>query len=131
MLKLLRGEKVLLSITAFCDERGIKSAWFSGLGAVRNTELGYYRAKERAYAFVMIEENREVASFSGNIAQKDAKAFAHAHAVLSAADATLACQGGHVREAEVALTLEVFLQPLGADIAREFDDETGLQLLKL
>ncbi len=68
---------------------------------------------------------------TGNIALVDGKPFIHAHAVLSAMDDALSCVGAHIKEAEVAVTLEVYLTPFASACTREYDEETGLKLLKI
>lgn len=131
MIKLSRGEKVIESLTSFAEKRGLKSGFFHGLGAVKNAELGYYDLKKREYFFKKFPEDREVASMSGNIALVDGKPFIHVHAVLSSMTDALDCVGAHIKEAEVAVTLEVYLTPFATPFVREYDEETGLKLLRL
>ncbi len=119
------------SLSAFCEKRGIKGAVFNAIGAVKNTEIGYYNLTKREYFFKKIEDEREVASMTGNVAEAEGKLVIHAHAVLSAMDDTLSCVGAHIKEAEVAVTLEVFLTPLSVPLSRAYDEETGLKLLQL
>ncbi|MBI2109500.1 MAG: DNA-binding protein [Parcubacteria group bacterium] len=130
ILKLERGEKVVETITQFCKDHTITSGIFHGIGAVKNTTIGYYSLKKREYFFKSISEDMEVASMTGNIALVDEQPFLHTHAVLSKMDETLACIGAHIKEAEVAVTLEVFLINYEVSIKRELDKNIGLKLLK-
>ncbi len=131
MIRLSRGEKVMRSLVDFCAKRGISSGVLQGIGAVCNAEIGYYDLKKREYVFKNFPEDREVAAMQGNIALVDGKPFVHAHALLSAGDDSLGVVGGHVREMEVAVTLEVFLTPFNAPLSRAHDEEIGLKLLDL
>lgn len=131
LIKLERGEKVMATLTEFCASRGISGGILQAVGAVKNAELGYYNLEKREYFFKTLGEDREVASMSGNIALVDGKPFIHAHAMLSAMDEALSCAGGHVKEAEVAVTLEVFLSPFNTPVSRVLDDAIGLKLLNL
>ena len=131
LIKLERGEKVLATLTDFCERRGIKGGFLWGLGAVKNAELGYYHLATREYFFKTFEEDREVASMQGNIALVEGKPFIHLHAVLSAMTDKLDCVGAHIKEAEVAVTLEVYLTPFATPISRTLDDSIGLKLLDL
>jgi len=131
MIKLARGERVMETLGAFCEKYSIKSAVFSAIGAVKNTEIGYYNLEKREYFFKKIADEREVASMTGNVAMVDEKPLIHAHAVLSAMDETLSCIGAHIKEAEVAVTLEIFLTPFALPMTRAYDEETGLKLLQL
>jgi predicted DNA-binding protein with PD1-like motif len=128
---LQRNEPVVATLTALCEREGIHAAVFLGIGAVKNTELGYYSLEKREYYFKTISEDREVASMTGNVTLVDGKPFIHLHAVLSACDESLACVGGHIKECEVAVTLEIFLTPLATQIERAYNEDIGLKLLKL
>jgi len=131
LIKLERGEKVIATLQDFCARRGIKGGFLWGLGAIKNTDIGYYDLGKREYFFKNFPEDREVASMQGNIALVDGAPFIHLHAVLSAMDEGLSCVGAHIKEAEVAVTLEVYLTPFAVPLSRQFDDETGLKLLNL
>jgi predicted DNA-binding protein with PD1-like motif len=131
MLKLERGERVIEALTNFCTERGIRAGVLQAVGAVKNAELGYYNLETREYFFKKFPEDREVASMMGNIALVDGKPFIHAHAVLSAMTEKLDCVGAHIKEAEVAVTLEVYLTPFDTALERKLDDGVGLKLLNL
>ena len=131
LIKLERNERVLESLTGFCAKRGMQSGVFHAIGAVKNAELGFYDLATRSYTFKTFPEDREVASMTGNIALVDGKPFIHAHAVLAAMDDALTCAGGHLKEAEVAVTLEIFLTSFNVAVSREMDDLVGLKLLNL
>lgn len=130
MIVLSRKEKVVESLTKFCAEEGITSGSFRGIGAVKNATIGYYTLAKKEYVFKTFPEDMEVASLMGNITLVDGKPFLHTHAVLSKMDNSLACIGAHVKEAEVAVTLEVFLMPSTVTVARELDDSIGLKLMQ-
>lgn len=131
IVRLDRGERVMASLTDFCKRRGIAGGFLWGLGAVKEAEIGYYNLATREYYFKRIPEDREVASLTGNIALVDGAPFIHAHAVLSAMDESLSCVGAHLKEAEVAVTLEVFVIPFNTPLSRAYDDAVGLKLLTL
>lgn len=131
VIKLERGEKVLATLIDFCEKRGIKGGVLHAIGAVKNTEIGYYNLEKREYFFKLIPEDKEVASMTGNIALVDGKPFIHAHAVLSSMDDTLSCIGAHIKEAEVAVTLEVYLTPFPVTFERKYDEDTGLKLMNI
>ncbi len=130
-IRLERGEAVIATLADFCVREGIQNAVFTGIGAVNNTEIGYYSVEKREYFFKKISEDREVASMNGNVSLVDGKPFIHAHAVLSACDESLSTLGGHIKECEVAVTLEVFLIVVDSAVERTLNDEVGLKLLNL
>lgn len=131
VLVLERGDNVIETITKYCAEKGIASGVFTGIGAVEKVKIGYYDLGKREYFFRDEPGVFEVASMNGNVALVDGKPFIHAHAVLSRCDETLECIGAHIKEAFVAVTLEVFLTPLDISLGRELNESIGLKLLKL
>lgn len=131
IVKLERGEELVASLTALCAERGIQSAIFQGIGAVERVQIGYYDLGKKEYFFSHEDGVFEVAAMQGNVALVDGKPFIHAHAVLSRCDESLACIGAHIKEAYVAVTLEIFMTVLDAPVERAMDDDIGLKLLSL
>jgi hypothetical protein len=128
-IRLSRGEKVMDSLTRFCEEEGIQSGVVSAVGAVKNTEMGYYDLQKREYFFKTYLDDMEVVSMTGNVALVENKPFLHVHAVLSDTDNT--AHGGHLKEAEVAVTLEVQLVSLAGSVERKLDESIGLKLLDI
>lgn len=104
---------------------------FSAIGALENVEIGYYDLAARQYVFRAEAGPFEVASLSGNISELDLRPLIHAHGVLSRCDATLECLGGHIRRAQVAVTLEVCVWEVTQPLLREFDEDTGLNLINI
>ena len=131
LIRIERGENVIETLTAFCKEHRIGSGVMHGIGAVHKAELGYYDFEKREYFFSSLPEIHELVSMTGNIALVDGEPFIHMHAVLGAGDETLSCVGGHVKEMEAAVTVEVQLTPYPEPVTRSYDEETGLKLLDL
>lgn len=131
IIKLERGEELISTLTEFCAKEGVRNAVFQGIGAVERVEIGYYDLGKREYYFKKDESVFEVAAMQGNVALVDGKPFIHAHAVLSRCDESLACIGAHIKEAYVAVTLEVYMTVIDADVERALDDDIGLKLLSL
>lgn len=131
LIKLARGEELISTLTALCEERQIRNAIFQGIGAVENVEIGYYDLSKKEYFFTKDEAVFEVAAMQGNVALVDGKPFIHAHAVLSRCDESLQCIGAHIKSAQVAVTLEIFMTVLDSSIERKLDHNIGLKLLSL
>lgn len=131
IIRLEKGEKLIATLADFCETEGIKGATFTGIGAVEKVKIGYYDLPKREYVFRDEPSVFEVASMQGNVALVDGKPFIHAHAVLSRCDETCECIGAHIKEAYVAVTLEVFLTPFDVPLSRKLDDAIGLKLLDI
>jgi predicted DNA-binding protein with PD1-like motif len=76
-----------------------------------------------------VDQQVEVVSLLGNVARKDGKPKLHLHGAFG--DRNAKTYSGHVVEAFVNPTLEVFLTDLGRELRRERDARTGLDLLVL
>ena len=129
VLLLLEGEKLIESITGFCKEKNIAAAKFNAIGAVKEVELGFYNLAAKEYKWKKTEAEFELDSLTGNVALHGGKPFVHAHATVS--DNEMHAFGGHLKEAVVGASCEIFLTPLQGKIERKHDEKTGLKLMKL
>ena len=129
VLVLKRGEKLVQNLESFAVSRGIEAAWLSALGAVLQAELAYYDLEKKEYQYHKLDETLEIASLSGNIALFEGKPTLHAHVVL--ADQNLKTYGGHLKEATIGGTCEVYLKLASGQYKRKQDGGTGLKLLDL
>ena len=102
-----KNEKVMDTLTRFCIDKGISNAKLSGIGAVKETEIGAYDTIKKEYIRKEYSDIFELVSFEGNITLKDGSPFPHAHVVLS--DHNMSTAGGHLFETTVAAVGEFFL----------------------
>jgi uncharacterized protein len=124
-----RGERVLETFHTFLAEQRVGWGWFSALGAIEAVEFGFYRLATKEYKRHSFSEELEVCSWSGNVALRDGKPWAHTHAIFGRLDGSTL--GGHVFEATVSVTLELILTVLPGHLRREMDPDIGLELLSL
>jgi predicted DNA-binding protein with PD1-like motif len=83
----------------------------------------------KEYQHIPINEQVEVMSLAGNIALYNGEPKIHAHIVIGKRDGT--AHGGHIIEAAVRPTLEMFLTESPQTITRILDKATNLPLLNL
>jgi len=129
LLRLEKGEKVIEKITEFAKKHKIKSAWFSGIGALESVEIAFYKLEQKKFITKKIDNPTEVVSLNGNISKYQNEIALHAHIVLS--DAEFNTSAGHLNEAVVGATLEIIINDLKKDVIREYNEEIGLKLLKI
>lgn len=127
VIRLAKDEEIAKSLTEFCKQNDIKSGQLWAIGAVFSFEIGFYHLDKKDYEFKKFNKPHEIASLTGNISQVDNKAFLHIHAVFSNENFT--CVGGHLKEAVVGPTCEVYLVDFGKKVERKYDEEIGLKLL--
>ncbi|MBI3036744.1 DNA-binding protein [Candidatus Woesearchaeota archaeon] len=127
VLLLSTGERLIESITAFCKEKKITAAHFTAIGAVKEAELGFYNLAAKEYRWKKAEAELELDNATGNVALFEDEPLVHAHATVS--DNEMHAFGGHLKEAVVGASCEIFLQPLQGKLERKYDDTTGLKLI--
>lgn len=130
-LKFDKGELVTEKLRAFVREQNIRGGWIVGLGGLAWAELGFYDLAAQEYQWVKFEELLELSNLTGNIAWQDDEPVLHLHATI--ADASMHAKAGHLKEAETAGTVEIFIHRWlnNEGLKREMDDQTGLNLIKL
>lgn len=126
---LAQGEEVIQTLTDYCVREKVHAATFSGVGAVKHVQVGFYDLSTKEYVFKLEPGPFEVASMQGNLASVDGTAFMHLHVVLSRMDDSLQCIGAHLKAATVAVTLEVVITPIEVPLSRKYDEQIGLNLL--
>jgi uncharacterized protein len=129
VLRLEAGEEAISTLIDHLADDPDRFGFLSAAGGVRRVKLGYWDAATKAYQHREFEEQLEVLVLQGNISLKDGRPFPHLHAVFGRRD--FSTIGGHVVEAEVYPTLEVWLRTERARIERRKDPESGLDLLDL
>lgn len=128
VIRIARGEKVIASLEAFCQQERIKGAFFFGIGAVDQVELAHYSVEDQKYSTKSFNQPLEVTNISGNVAVMGQELIIHAHGTFS--DTQMNCIGGHIVEMTVSGTLELILTE-SAPLSKELDSQTGLKLLDL
>jgi predicted DNA-binding protein with PD1-like motif len=129
VVRLESGEPVIETLTRFLSEQRIGFANVSAAGAVSRVRLGYWNAQSKEYQYKDFGEQLEVVSFQGNASLKEGKAFLHIHGVFGRSDYSVL--GGHVKEAWVHPTFEIWLRTEDVPVRRSHDQATGLDLLDL
>ena len=122
------GDEVTTCLKRFVEQEKIEAAQFSAIGAFRSAVLGYFDWETKSYQRIPVDEQVEVASFTGDVALgPDEKPSLHIHCVLG-------CRGGravagHLLEGHVRPTLEVVLTDSPVHLRKRHDPESGLALI--
>jgi|TARA_B110000263_G_scaffold53090_1_gene44578 predicted DNA-binding protein with PD1-like motif len=124
-----KGEKVMDTLTQFCIDRNITSGQLSGIGAVKNVDIGAYNITSKEYIHKIFDSILELLSFQGNVAIKDDEPFIHAHITLGNHD--MEVSGGHLFEMEVAAVGEFIIHDFKDKTHRVLNEDIGLATLSL
>lgn len=127
---LVNGEPLMKSITRFAAEHGLAASEFTAIGAFASAQLAYFDPDKRGYIDIPVDEQVELASLNGRITRAevaDGDPHLHVHCVVSRPDGSTIA--GHLMEAVVRPTAEVFITDSPTELHRRTDPESGLPAL--
>lgn len=128
-LRVARGEEIVASVRSVCEKEHIRFADISGIGAVGRAVVGLYRVAEKKYYSNTFDGEMEMTSLNGNASEKDGQVYLHFHANFAKADGQAV--GGHLNEAVVSGTAEIFIRVVNGVMGRRIDPETGLNIFDI
>ena len=122
------GDEVVSELLKFAKRTQLQGACFFGVDACYNVTIGFFDLERKDYVPTVIKEQVEIISLIGNVAAYNGEPKIHAHIVIGKRDST--AHGGHLIEAVVRPTLEIFLTE-STEIIRRLDAVTNLPLIDL
>ena len=104
-LRLDAGEEIIASLKAFAIAEGVRAGLISGLGAVGETDLGFFVRTTGQYLTRTFDGEHEIGMLTGNFSELDGEPFPHCHIVIAGED--LVAHTGHLFRGVVTVTCEV------------------------
>lgn len=129
VLRIDPGEEIAGALTAFAQRENVRGGLISGLGAVGETELGFFVRATSSYIRRTLTGEHEVLALTGNFSELDGEPFAHCHIIIAGDD--FAAVGGHLFRAVVTVTCEVQIVLAEAAIRRLRRPDLGFNPLEL
>lgn len=114
------------------EKTSLRTAVFSGIGALSNIEFGYYNPISKGYSKLQINEQIELTSMIGNITlskgqKKNKQTLIHCHATIAKKDGSVL--GGHVFHAKANPFVELYIERGDSAQFKKFNK--GLNLYEL
>lgn len=122
------GDSVIETLESHARRTGIKAAHFIALGAFESATLAFFDWTTKEYLEIPVDEQVEVTSLVGNIGTHDGAPALHIHCVLGRRDGSAIT--GHLLEATVRPTLELFLTAYDDQLVRRMDEDSRLPLIR-
>ena len=123
------GDEIVKSVLDLAEKENIKFAEVSAIGAVNKVTMGLYNLDEKQYHQKTFNEPLELTSLLGNITRKDGKPYVHLHANFANEDCVVF--GGHLNEAYISATCEMFVRTMGGEMGRAVCEKTGLNIFDI
>ncbi|MBC7087974.1 MAG: DNA-binding protein [Tissierellales bacterium] len=128
IVRLNKGEEIVQKIKDLVEKENIKLGSIIGIGAVDIATIGLFDTNTKEYHSTKLEGDFEITSLVGNISTKNGETYLHMHIALG--DEEYHVYGGHLNEAFVSATCELIIEKIDGVVEREFDENSGLNLLK-
>jgi imidazolonepropionase-like amidohydrolase/predicted DNA-binding protein with PD1-like motif len=122
-----KGDEAFSGLMEFAEKYHVTSGHFTAIGALSRATLGWFDLQKKMYRKIPVNEQVEVLSMIGDFALYQGKPALHTHMVVGHRDGR--ASGGHVIEAVVSPTLEVFVTVDPVALEKKHDPETGLTLI--
>jgi predicted DNA-binding protein with PD1-like motif len=124
------GEEAFAAITGFAGRENLRGASVTALGAFERATVGWFDVAAKSYREISVDEQCEVLSAIGDIAEgDDGKPSLHLHVVLGLRDGST--RGGHLLRAVVQPTLEVTVVEAPVHLRRKKRPDLGIALITL
>ena len=127
IIRLDKGDEIFSSIKEFAKSEKITAASVSGIGATDNMEIGVYDLEKGCYVRRRFSGNREILALVGNISVMDGE-YVHLHITTQGQEDYAV--GGHLFNAVVSMTAEIFVNVLDYELNRAYDPEVKINTLR-
>ena len=128
-VKIERGEEIVAALTSFAAEKRILAGAISGIGAVGETELGFFVPSSGTYVRRRFEGDHEIGALTGNFSALDGAPFPHCHMILAGED--FVAHAGHLFSGVVTVTCEVQIVVDPGTLTRVRRPDLGFHPLEL
>ncbi len=123
------NDDVLSGLTAFAVREKITAGHLTGIGGFSRAKLGCFDFTKKAYRDIPITEQVEVISIIGDVGLLDGKPQVHVHSGVSLHDGQM--RAGHLLEATVYPTLEIYFTSVPAKLVKQRNVEQGIAVFNL
>ena len=128
-VRLDSGEEIIASLKSFAVRNEVRAGLISGLGAVGETELGFFIRSTGQYVTRTFEGEHEIGSLTGNFSELEGEPFPHCHAVIAGED--FVAHTGHLFRGVVTVTCELQVLTEPVPFPRVRRPELGFNPLEL
>jgi len=124
-----KGDEIMSGLTEFAVREKLVAGHFTAIGALESARFGWFDRAQNAYRNIPIDHQVEMISLIGDVGLVNGAPQIHAHGAVGFPDGQV--HGGHMLEAIVWPTLELFFTAYSTPLIKTHDAETNLFLFDL
>jgi len=129
VVRIDKGEEIVDALKTICKKLDIKLGSIVGIGATDKVTIGLLNTKTKKYQEKEFTGDHEIAPLVGNITMMNGEVYLHLHVTMCNVEHKAV--GGHLTSAVISATFEGIIDILEGQVTREYNDDVGLNLLKL
>lgn len=123
------GDEAVAALTEFARAERLEASQVTAVGAFEHATVGWFDRQAQEYRRIPVDEQCEVLSLIGDIAETPDGPSLHAHVVLGLADGST--RGGHLLDGTVFPTLEVMVTETPARLRKVMRPDLGIAVIDL
>ena len=123
------GDEAFDVLTQFASAQDLEASQITAVGAFSRATVGWFDPEAKQYRRIPVDEQCEVLSLVGDVAEGQDGPSVHLHVVLGLSDGTT--RGGHLLEGWVFPTLEVVIREAPAQLRKVMNPDIGIALIDL
>ena len=123
------GDEAVSALTQFARAERLEAAQITAVGGFERATVGWFDRAARDYRRIQVNEQCELLSLIGDVAEGEDGPIVHVHAVLGLSDGTT--RGGHLLEGRLFPTLEAIVTETPAELRKVMRPDIGIALIDL
>ncbi len=123
------GDEAVSALAQFARSEQLEAAQITAVGGFERATVGWFDPTVGDYRRIPVDEQCEVLSLLGDVAEGQDGPIPHMHVVLGLSDGTT--PGGHLLEGRVFPTLEVVVTETPARLRKVLRPDIGIALIDL
>jgi uncharacterized protein len=124
-----QGDEAVAALQQFARAERLEAARITAVGGFERATVGWFDRAAKRFRPIPVEQQCEVLSLIGDVAEGQDGPSMNVHVVLGLSDGTT--RGGHLIEGHVFPTLEVIVTEAPAELRKVMHPDLGVALIDL
>jgi predicted DNA-binding protein with PD1-like motif len=129
IVRIDKGEELVDCLKTICKKLDIKLGLIVGIGSTDKVTISLLNTKTKKYQSKEFTGDHEITSLMGNITSMNGEVYLHLH--LTICNVEHKAIGGHLTSGVISATFEGIIDIIDGQVTREYNDDVGLNQLKL